>query len=175
MSNSAEAWEEKFSEKHQRTYWFNASTGKSSWECPFEVEVAAPPPSQDSAPATKRLKSEHDSTDVVSSSYQPPVSGSAVDAAVMKTSGLPEPRITPDLLPSTLSMWARDDIQVNSYLAAVYKSGSIEDARGVKQKFKDITNPIQGRHLYNLVFDNKFTRTLEVGLAMGNCIDTFIF
>ena len=56
---------------------------------------------------------------------------------------------------------------VNSYLAATYKQGTILDAKGVQQKFKDITNPIQGRHLYNLVVDNKFTRTLEVGLAMG--------
>ncbi|CAM9629890.1 unnamed protein product, partial [Ectocarpus fasciculatus] len=56
---------------------------------------------------------------------------------------------------------------VNPYLAATYKQGAILDAKGVQQKFKDITNPIQGRHLYNLVVDNKFTRTLEVGLAMG--------
>jgi len=30
-----------------------------------------------------------------------------------------------------------------------------------------VTNPLQGRNLYNLVRDNKFTRTLEVGFAMG--------
>ena len=72
-------------------------------------------------------------------------------------------------------MWTRQDIMVNSYLARVYKEGSIDDAKGVKQKFKDITNPIQGRHLYNLITDNKFTRTLEVGLAMGSCVFIWLY
>lgn len=99
--------------------------------------------------------------------YAPPVSGSAADAVALKSANLPPPVITPDLPSSSQTMWERQDIQVNKYLADVYLAGEIADARGEMQKFKDITNPIQGRHLYNLILQNKFTHTLEVGLAMG--------
>lgn len=99
-------------------------------------------------------------------SYLPPPSGSSVDSLSTNVV-LPYPKITPQLPLSEQSMWEREDIQVNNYLASVYKSGFIEDSHGVSQKFKDTTNPLQGRHLYNLVMDNKFTRTAEIGLAMG--------
>ena len=57
-------------------------------------------------------------------------------------------------------MYLRQDIQVNKYLAEVYYNGNIVDNEGKIKKFIDITNPIQGRHLYNLVFQNKYVNTL---------------
>ena len=162
------SWVENFSTKHQKPYWFNSATGESTWVRPADAAASSQPDL--SLPPPKRPRLENESAvavDVVTSSYQPPVSGSAEDAALMKARDLPPPRIIPDLPHSALSMWERDDIMVNDYLAATYKAGSIVDAKGVKQKFKDITNPIQGRHLYNLITENRFTRTLEVGLAMG--------
>lgn len=139
-------------------------TGKSTWVNPL-LESEQPPSKR--ARSVAHGASDGGAADVVSSSYQPPASGSAQDAAVLKSQNLPPPRIIPDLPPSNLSMWERGDIMVNPYLATTYKEGFIIDSRGVKQKFKDITNPIQGRHLYNLITGNHFTRTLEVGLAMG--------
>ncbi len=68
---------------------------------------------------------------------------------------------------SSDDMWTRSDLQVNPYLASVYKTGQIENKSGQLIKFKDITNPEEGRHLYNLVYENKWNRTLEVGFAMG--------
>ena len=85
----------------------------------------------------------------------------------LTSESLTYPKIIPSLPKSEFSMWDRADIQVNDYLASVYKAGVIEDSKKVVQKFKDITNPVQGRHIYNLIKENKFTRTLEVGLAMG--------
>jgi hypothetical protein len=172
------------SSSQKRPYWFNSATGQSVWECPPDlaaVAVAAPVAVAVAGGAaaadedvfrhaSKRARdAEKGTSGFVVTSYQPPVSGSAEDAAILKTAALPPPVITPDLpaAPGGASMWERQDIMVNIYLAQVYKEGCIKDANGVKQKFKDITNPIQGRHLYNLIKDNRFTRTLEVGLAMG--------
>jgi predicted O-methyltransferase YrrM len=77
-----------------------------------------------------------------------------------------EPIIIPNLPSSSQDMWTRQDIQVNDVLADVYKKGVLEKD-GTTHKFKDTTNPIQGRHIYNLIKENKFTHTLEVGMAMG--------
>lgn len=77
-----------------------------------------------------------------------------------------EPIIIPTIPPSTLDMWTRPDIEVNDVLAEIYRKGELEKD-GTVYKFKDTTNPIQGRHLYNLIKENGITRTLEVGMAMG--------
>jgi predicted O-methyltransferase YrrM len=69
--------------------------------------------------------------------------------------------------PEGLGKYKRKDIQVNDYLAEVYSSGYIKNNKDIQVKFVDVTNPLEGRHLYNLVRDNKFTHTLEIGLAMG--------
>jgi predicted O-methyltransferase YrrM len=119
-----------------------------------------------------RKRSRHDETisaDVVTSSYQPPVSGAAVDMKVIAEKKLNFPIIIPSLgpAPRQTTMWDRPDIQVNPFLAQTYRDGMIVDRNGVQQKFKDITNPLQGRHIYNLIRRNNFSRTLEVGLAMG--------
>lgn len=82
-------------------------------------------------------------------------------------SKLPEPVIIASLPHSTESMWTRKDIQVNDTLSRIYAEGSVTDASGHVHKFKDTTNPVQGRHLYNLVKENRYTRTMEIGLAMG--------
>lgn len=171
MTETAECpsdWEEKFSTKHNTPYWYNRVTSESVWTRPATAKRERPDTIESSN--VKRSRSEFVDgrlASMVKSSYQPPVSGAAEDILRMKSKPLTEPRIIPDLPNSTVSMWERDDIMVNEYLARVYKEGSIEDKKGIKQKFKDITNPVQGRHLYNLITENKFTRTLEVGLAMG--------
>ena len=94
----------------------------------------------------------------------PPISAGAISSnpVILNT-----PKIITDLPESRENMWNRQDIQVNEYLAFVYRDGEIIDDNGVTRKFIDTTNPIQGRHIYNLIRENKFTRTLEVGLAMG--------
>ncbi len=80
---------------------------------------------------------------------------------------LDKPVITAKLPVSTESVWLRQDIQVNKYLSQVYVSGEIMNENGVFQKFRDVTNPIEGRHIYNLIYQNKYKHTLEIGLAMG--------
>ena len=97
-----------------------------------------------------------------------PVSGSAADRPGSSSGEtLPWPKWRETVPPSDESMWTRKDIQVNDYLHSVYKAGEIINLSNESKKFKDVTNPVQGRNLYNLIFDNKFYRTLEVGLAMG--------
>ena len=87
----------------------------------------------------------------------------------MSAPPLPEPRIEARLPrePPGESLWTRADIQVNPVLQDVYFHGAMEDAAGASVRLRDSTNPLQGRHLYNLVRDNGLRRTLEVGLAMG--------
>ena len=61
---------------------------------------------------------------VVTSSYQAPVSGAAVDeqaiSSTTNSKALPEPKITADLPKTEESMWTRKDIQVNQFLADTY-------------------------------------------------------
>ena len=99
-----------------------------------------------------------------------PESGSVGDTSRLSSKNLPYPRIISDLqLPEITkdSMWTRADIQVNLHLAAVYSTGVVQDASGREVRFKDTTNPVQGRHLYNCVVENGYTHSLEIGLAMG--------
>lgn len=163
-----EEWTECYSKSQQRKYYFNALTNESRWEDPRL------PSSKNSTnePPQKRLRPEiHDSgtlpIGVVTDSYQPPVSGSARDALVSQQRTLDPPKFIPELPPTKENMWSRQDIQVNPFLAKVYLDGFIVDRHGNKQKFKDVTNPIQGRHIYNIIKENKFTRTMEIGFAMG--------
>ena len=178
MSSSGDEWIEQFSSREQRTYYFNSRTGESSWECPWKDAGLKKEGEDAEIPKTAAANvKEHTSSTVLQgsseshatgpASYAPPISGSAADAIVLKPENLPTPIIIPDLPPSSESMWLRQDIQVNKYLADTYVSGEIKDANGELKKFKDITNPIQGRHIYNLIYQNRFQRTLEVGLAMG--------
>ena len=161
-------WEEKYSERFSRNYYYNARTRVSVWDDPrdkssSESSSLIKTSTNDSdVPAVKRAR-------VDDENYVPPVSGSAADAVILKSQNLPAPLITADLgpCPGGEDMWSRTDIQVNQYLAETYKSGNIVDSNGELKKFKDITNPIQGRHIYNLIFQNKYQHTLEVGLAMG--------
>lgn len=66
-----------------------------------------------------------------------------------------------------MSKWDRPDISVNKILHAAYKSGVVRDAEGSVHQMRDVTSPEEGRHLYDLVHDNKYSHTLEIGLAMG--------
>jgi hypothetical protein len=94
---------------------------------------------------------------------QEPESGSFGDTSQLSSKNLPYPRIIIDIpLPEITkdTMWSRSDIQVNTHLASVYNTGVIQDAFGKETKFKDTTNPIQGRHLYNCVIENGYTHTL---------------
>lgn len=190
-------WEERHSSTHNRKYWYNLVTQQSVWVDPrpalrasattTTANTSASGSSSSSVPVTSTTqaakqddtteeheskRARHDQTsapDVVTTSYRPPESGAAVDMKAVAEKKLPRPRIRPTLppAPAGTDMWTRNDIQVNQVLAKTYRDGFIIDAKGVKQKFKDITNPLQGRHMYNMIVDNKFTHTLEVGLAMG--------
>jgi predicted O-methyltransferase YrrM len=65
------------------------------------------------------------------------------------------------------SKWTRPDLQVNPYLAKAFRTEQTVDNIGRIHKFKDVTSPMEGKHLYNLITQNKLTRTLEIGFAMG--------
>ena len=106
-------------------------------------------------------------SNVIKTSYLPPSSGSAADVALLPSANLQRPIIISHLPPSNIGMYLRTDIQVNEVLKIAYVNGYVTDQEGKNQKFKDTTNPLQGRHLYNLIKENKYTRTLEVGMAMG--------
>lgn len=176
------AWEERFSKTHNAVYYFNASTGETSWTNPHKTETgnsSAARTTDTAGVPTERRRSEEEKdphpskkartgdASIVTTSYQPPVSGSASDV-VSTTPALSPPHITPQLPESSnTNMWTRSDIQVNDCLALAYRDGYVEDDNGVRQKFKDVTNPLQGRHLYNLVKENRYTRTMEIGFAMG--------
>lgn len=131
--------------------------------------ATAPAPVVSSSTSTAAAHHQTTAVDVVTTSYAPPVSGNARDLQeeADKIRILPFPSIIPTLPPSNEQMWVRRDIQVNPVLQQTYSDGFIIDREGVKQKFKDVTNPLQGRHIYNLVKENKFTYTLEIGFAMG--------
>lgn len=49
----------------------------------------------------------------------------------------------------------------------MYDRGIIQDSEGTEHKFQDCVDPFEGRHLYDLIYRNRFTSTLEVGCAMG--------
>jgi hypothetical protein len=59
-----------------------------------------------------------------------------MDAVTIKIEHLPPPVIIEVLPPSSESMWLRQDIQVNQYLADTYVSGEIKDTNGEIKKFK---------------------------------------
>lgn len=164
-------WTRVLSKSKNRYYYFNSSTGECRWdieETPNNVSSLSIG-TNDTLKAEEVLREERipKRVKVETSSYQPPVSGSAADLKLIISRALPYPKIIPALPHTSETMWERQDIQVNDYLASVYRDGFIVDNDGVNQKFKDTTNPIQGKHLYNLVAENKWTNTLEVGLAMG--------
>jgi predicted O-methyltransferase YrrM len=177
-SHSNATWTKCYSEKHKQFYFYNEATQESSWTVPAGyVEESAEAASADNlGHSTSGSSSARNGAEAggvptrkreADSAFQAPVSGSATDYKHMKVSKLSRPIITAALPPSKEDMWTRTDIEVNSVLAQVYKTGTITDQNGEAHKFRDCTNPIQGRHLYNLIKDNGFTRTLEVGLAMG--------
>lgn len=150
-----EDWDEVFSQKHQATYYYNKNTNQSVWKRPEcmidnnssnENSIASSSSSQKIASDNIEEQNVHkkrranDEKNVVSNvktvlttSYQPPISGAAVDYLKMKSENLPEPKIISDLkLPfSKEDIWTRKDIQVNDYLASVYRNGYIEDSKGV--------------------------------------------
>jgi len=113
--------------------------------------------------AVEPLQNKRKRTDV--QDIAPPVSGSAVDSSRTRT--LEFPTVRESWPASSESKWHRKDLQVNEHLAAVYARGMIQDTDGTERKFQDCVDPFEGRHLYDLIFANRFTRTLEVGLAMG--------
>ena len=139
-----EEWIESFSVKANKKYYYNPTTHESRWENPAIVSVADVGDRSDvgdisnatpiafnndrplllcsSNNSAKRLRRDD--------SYEPPVSGSAADAAVLKSVNLPEPIIIKELPFSEVNMWERKDIQVNQYLASIYLEGSIIDSSG---------------------------------------------
>ncbi len=59
-------------------------------------------------------------------------------------------------------------LQVNEQIRAVYaRGGKVVTEDGREKKLESAVNPSEGKHLYNIVRMNGFTRTLEVGMANG--------
>jgi hypothetical protein len=57
--------------------------------------------------------------------------------------------------------------QVNSQIQAVYLKGKVTTPDGKVKSLESAVNPIEGKHLYDIVRLNGFTRTMEVGMANG--------
>lgn len=195
-TNSTHTWQVYFSKTQQRPYFFNQVTNETRWISPTSVSDVILDPqgllskntSQSKRPnsseesvgntsirdekegsAIKRPRRSDES--VITDAYMPPDAGNTADVSLearIQTRSLPASvQITVKLACSVVEMWTNQAIQVNPVLAETYRNGYIVDIKGEKKKFKDVTNPLQGRHIYNLVKDNGFLRTLEVGFAMG--------
>lgn len=65
-----------------------------------------------------------------------------------------------------MDIWTQPDLQVNDFLMNVYKNSEIE-RNNKKYKFIDVTDPLEGKYLYDLIKENKIKLSLEIGLAMG--------
>lgn len=65
------------------------------------------------------------------------------------------------------AMYVAMDYQVNAQIRAVYKDGIVTTPSGVTKKLQAAVNPVEGKHLYDVVRMNGFRRTLEVGCANG--------
>jgi len=59
--------------------------------------------------------------------------------------------------------YTRKDLTKNLLLENIYSTGMIKK----NIKLKSATNPMEGRNLYDLIYDNQLSKTLEIGLAMG--------
>lgn len=195
-TNSTYTWEVFFSKTQQRPYFFNQVTNETRWEAPASVtdvildphgilpkeisdskcskssEVSVSDTSirdEKEGGSIKRPRTSEE--EVITNAYKPPEAGNTADVSLearIQARSLPATvDITVQLACSAAEMWTNQTIQVNPVLAETYRNGYIVDIKGEKKKFKDVTNPLQGRHIYNLVKDNGFLRTLEVGLAMG--------
>lgn len=181
-----EEWIEKESRGNPaKKYYFNQRTGERTWVRPVELPVVrskrqrepgvAVSSSSSSASASAPLDSFNPATDQ-SGQHADLAAFSKVDIHQIITAGMTASSTGPLQPPvfvaehpqsAVKDMYHRRDLQVNSHLAKAYEDGYVTDSKGAQHKFKDITNPLQGKHLYNIVNDNKFTRTLEVGFAMG--------
>jgi predicted O-methyltransferase YrrM len=64
-------------------------------------------------------------------------------------------------------MWYREDLQPSPMIQSIFREGKVETGDGAMIKFTSGVNPEEGMHIYNVVKDNRFKRTLEVGLANG--------
>jgi hypothetical protein len=56
---------------------------------------------------------------------------------------------------------------VGTQLAGLFASGRVRTEDGEERRLGSALDPIEGRHLYDLVRLNGVTRTLEVGMANG--------
>jgi predicted O-methyltransferase YrrM len=63
--------------------------------------------------------------------------------------------------------WTNPDLMVGSHLARLFAAGTVVTEAGEGRRLQSALDPIEGRHLYDLVRLNGFTRTLEVGMANG--------
>ncbi len=56
---------------------------------------------------------------------------------------------------------------MNDQIRAVYQRGKVTTPDGKVKSLESAVNPIEGKHLYDIVRLNGFTRTMEVGMANG--------
>ncbi len=56
---------------------------------------------------------------------------------------------------------------MNDQIQNVYKKGKVVTADGRIKKLGSAVSPVEGKHLYDVVRLNGYTRTLEIGMANG--------
>ena len=138
-------WEKLYSNSKSRHYYFNRATGETTWELP----------------ATKRAKLSETDGDGKEKGEGKESSKETGSKIVIK----------PETMPSKRDLWTEPALQVNEYMKGIYQSGKMTDRDGKEIKLASAVNPLEGKHIYNMVKENKFCNTLEVGLANGaSCI-----
>jgi hypothetical protein len=156
-------WEKRLSSREKRFYFFNPQTGETSWIFP-----KAPTPAVGGNPPAKRLKTESiapaPSTVGGSQQEQPHVNSVALVPSTV--SSYPVISSAHNLTPGS-NIWVDPALQVNEYMRKVYETGYIVDDDGTKIKVASTVNPAEGKQVYNVIKDNKFRNTLEIGLANG--------
>jgi predicted O-methyltransferase YrrM len=68
---------------------------------------------------------------------------------------------------SSDKIWDRIDLMYNSVLKDMFVSHQVVFPDGTRDKFHSGISPREGFHLYDVVRQNKFSKTMEVGCAFG--------
>lgn len=67
---------------------------------------------------------------------------------------------------SSKDQWEAPELLPNESIKNIYKNRQVSTLYG-KMKVSSAVCPLEGMHLYRLVYENQFSRTMEVGMACG--------